>query len=64
MGFASVPQWVRHHAQVAQQASSITVTCSRCGIALPISVVPGTIVLTKEDRLHLGDDPRATDCHV
>jgi len=61
MGFANVPQWKRHKAIVSATVPT-RIICYRCGIELPISVVPGSIVLSKEDRLFIGDDPRATDC--
>ena len=71
MSFAVKAQWMRHQAAVkiepapSGEFAGGTVTriqCSRCGIELPISVVPGQVVLTKDDRLFLGDDRRAKDC--
>ena len=61
MGFAGVPQWRRHKA-ILSPILPTKVICARCHIELPISVVPGTVVLSKEDRLAIGDDPRAEDC--
>jgi len=61
MGFANVPQWKRHQAIVSVTVPT-RIICSRCGIELPISIVPGSTVLSKEDRLFVGDDSRATDC--
>jgi hypothetical protein len=54
--------WQRHQAMVQQNASSFQIMCFRCGVELPISVVPGQVVLSKGDRLYLGDDFKAVDC--
>ena len=62
MGFQHVPQWVRHVAQTKVDDVVHTV-CARCGLELPRLTISGQIVLTKEDRCCIGDDPRATDCH-
>jgi len=62
MGFANVPQWQRHLTAIQADTNPVKMVCARCGIELPLSTLPGTIVLTKEDRLFLGDDPRATNC--
>ena len=61
MSFANVPQWKRHKAAVSMTVPP-RIICVRCGIELPISIVPGQVVLSKEDRLYIGDDPKAVDC--
>lgn len=61
MGFDHVPQWKRHQAVMSMTLPS-RVICSRCHVELPISIVPGTVVLSKEDRLFIGDDFKAVDC--
>lgn len=66
MGFGHLPQWVRHKAvlkvDATQGSAMVRMQCARCGVELPTQAPLNSIVLTKEDRLYLGDDPRATDC--
>ena len=68
MGFSHIPQWKRHKAALmvtpSVMGTKASILCTYCRIELPASIVPGTVVLSKEDRLYIGDDPRAQDCRV
>lgn len=55
--------WRRHTAIMALTILP-KIICSRCRIELPISLVPGQIVLSKADRLFIGDDFKAVDCEL
>jgi len=57
-----VAQWVRHLAVMSTSTGVPQIVCGRCGIVLPTLATLNTPVLTKEDRIFLGDDPRARDC--
>ena len=60
------PQWKRHKASIDHadglSGKPLRMICERCHLVLIPSVMQGQIVLTKEDRMFLGDDPRAEDC--
>ena len=61
MGFGHLPQWRRHKATLAITMPT-RIVCERCQVELPVSIVPGQVVLSKEDRLYIGDDFKAVDC--
>ena len=61
MGFGHLPQWKRHKAMLSGMLPA-KILCERCAIELPVSIVPGTVVLSKDDRLYIGDDFKAVDC--
>ncbi len=63
MSFAHVPQWKRHLAVVGVDVNgAVNVQCAHCQLVLPPMTKLNSIVLTKEDRCYVGDDPRAVNC--
>ena len=63
MGVVPVKQWQRHTA-IMDTTEGVKVVCERCGLQLPLMTKLGATVLTKEDRLYIGDDFRAVDCEL
>lgn len=63
MGFEKIQQWKRHKS-VLSKTLPIRVVCERCHVELPLGLVPGTVVLSKEDRLYIGDNPKAENCEL
>ena len=58
--FANKEKWKRHKAIFVDGK----LYCERCHIDLPISLLAGSIVCSRYDRLFLGDLPEAVDCAV
>ena len=63
MGFEKIQQWTRHLA-VMNTEDGVKIICARCKVVLPTISPLNQSVLSREDRIFLGDDPRAEDCHV
>ena len=66
MGFEKAQQWTRHRITMTNEGyqQHQKIACERCKLEFPHSVFPNIIVLTKEDRLFIGDHPGAKDCHA
>ncbi len=56
--------WARHTVTIVLRRESVRTVCTRCGQSLPSYLLPGQVVLGKQDRLYLGDHPAAEDCRA